>query len=224
MGSTKDMTSASKSRIRVVLAEDHAVTRIGLKFIIEKFPNLELLAEAANGEEAVQFAASLQPDVAVLDVDMPVMDGIEAARLIRQSQPHIKVLMLTGSKDEKQIFAALSAGVHGYCIKDVSDDRLCTAIESVYRGDLWLDATIADKVIKALPLPSTGKNVAPGQLSERELEVLRLIVDGMSNQQIAQQLFISNDTVKTHIKHILEKLAAGDRTQAAVKALRQGLI
>ena len=218
------MTSEPKSRISVVLAEDHTVTRLGLKFIIDKFPNLELLGEAANGAEAVKLVESLHPDVVVLDVDMPVLDGISAARSIRVSNPNIKIMMLTASRDEKQIFGALSAGANGYCIKDITDERLCTAIESVFRGDLWIDAAIADKVVKALPLPSSGTNTPPEQLSEREMDVLKLIVDGMSNQQIAQKLFISSDTVKSHIKHILEKLAATDRTQAAVKALRQGLI
>lgn len=218
------MAIGDPKRIRIVLAEDHTVTRLGLKFIIEGYDNLELVGEAVNGADAVSKVEESLPDVVILDVEMPLMDGIEAARSIRQKHPEMKIVMLTAHKDEQDIFAALAAGANGYCIKDISDERLLKAIESVYQGDLWLDATIAAKVVKVLPAKRNAEEAQSENLSEREMEVLHLIVDGLSNQQIAQKLFISNDTVKTHIKHILEKLAVADRTQAAVKALRQGLV
>jgi two-component system, NarL family, response regulator LiaR len=208
-----------------LLAEDHAVTRLGLRFIIENEPSLELVGEAVNGADAVNKVRELKPHVVILDVEMPVMDGITAAGTISREHPDTKIVMLTAHKDEEDVFAALSAGANGYCIKDISDERLLKAIESVYGGDVWLDSTIAAKVVKALPVQKENAEPANGEaLSARELEVLQLIVDGFSNPQIAQKLYISNDTVKTHIKRILEKLSATDRTQAAVKALRQGLV
>jgi NarL family two-component system response regulator LiaR len=214
----------TKSKIKVFLVEDHTVTRLGLKFILESYDNLEFVGEAINGAEAVAaLEKGLSVDVLIMDVEMPVMDGIEAAAILRQRYSDLKIVMLTAHRDEKEIFAALAAGANGYCIKDISDMRLLKAIESVYDGDLWLDSTIAAKVVKALP-SKEPQSSAPDQLSDRELEVLQLIVDGLSNQQIAQKLYISHDTVKSHIKHILEKLAVNDRTQAAVKAIRQGLV
>jgi DNA-binding NarL/FixJ family response regulator len=218
------MKSPRPEKIRIVLAEDHTVTRLGLRFIIEGHEALELVGEAINGAEALAKVAELKPDVVILDVEMPVLDGIGAARTIREKHPEIKIVMLTAHKDEQDIFAALSAGANGYCVKDISDERLLNAIESVFDGDLWLDAAIAAKVVKVLPVKHPQDGTQSDQLSERELEVLHLIVEGLANQQIAQKLFISNDTVKTHIKHILEKLSVTDRTQAAVKALRQGLL
>lgn len=212
-------------RIKVLLVEDHTVTRLGIRFVIENASHLEFVGEAINGAEAIKQAQALLPDVVVMDLEMPVMDGIAAAKEVRKKHPEMKILMLTGHRDEQQIFAALAAGANGYCVKDVTDDRLVTAIETVYAGDVWLDATIAAKVIKALPQSGDRSSGAGSdELSEREMDVLKLIVEGLANAQIAQRLFISNDTVKTHIKHILEKLSVTDRTQAAVKALRQGLL
>lgn len=213
-------------KIRILVAEDHTVTRLGLKFIVEGHERLQLVGEAINGADAVEQVKQTAPDVVILDVEMPVMDGIAAAAAIRSISPKTKIVMFTAHKSEQDIFSALAAGANGYCIKDTSDERLLNAIESVYAGDFWLDSTIAAKVVQALPMSApANQNEAGGQqLSERELQVLNLIVDGMSNQQIAQTLFITQDTVKTHIKRILEKLSASDRTQAAVKALRQGLI
>lgn len=213
-------------KIRILVAEDHTVTRLGLRFIVEGYSRLQLVGEAINGADAVEKVKQSSPDVVILDVEMPVMDGIAAAAEIRAVSPKTKIVMFTSHKSEQDIFSALAAGANGYCVKDTTDARLLNAIESVYAGDFWLDSTIAAKVVRALPMP-TPPNQAAGAgdtLSERELQVLNLIVDGLSNQQIAQKLYITQDTVKTHIKRILEKLSASDRTQAAVKALRQGLI
>jgi DNA-binding NarL/FixJ family response regulator len=213
-----------RKKIRILVAEDHTVTRLGLRFIVESHDRLELVGEAINGADAVEKVKQAQPDVVILDVEMPVMDGIAAAAEIRAESPKTKIVMFTSHKSEQDIFSALAAGANGYCIKDTTDDRLLNAIESVYAGDFWLDSAIAAKVVSALPVPASVKDATPETLSERELQVLNLIVDGLSNQQIAGKLFITQDTVKTHIKRILEKLSASDRTQAAVKALRQGLI
>lgn len=215
-------------KIRVLLVEDHRVTRVGLRCFLEEYDDVEIVGEAENGVEAVEASQSLRPDVILMDVQMPHMDGIQASREIRQNDPSVRIVIVTSFDQEREVFAALSAGANGYCLKDISDDRLHTAIISVYKGDIWLDAAIAGKVFAALPQienasesPSSHNG---GELSARELEVLRLIVEGRSNAEIAKALVITGDTVKSHIKHILEKLAVSDRTQAAVKALRDGLV
>jgi|AGTN01.2.fsa_nt_gi Response regulator containing a CheY-like receiver domain and an HTH DNA-binding domain len=220
--------SQLNGKIRVLLVEDHRVTRLGLRCFLDEYDDVEVVGEAGDGIEAVEQAESLQPDVILMDVQMPRMDGIQASREIRKSNSDVRIVIVTTFDQEREVFAALSAGANGYCLKDVSDDRLYTAIISVFKGDIWLDAAIAGKVFSALPQigdPSESHaNHGGGELSARELDVLRLIVEGRSNSEIAKLLVITGDTVKSHIKHILEKLAVSDRTQAAVKALRDGLV
>lgn len=189
---------------------------------------ISVVGEAKDGKEAVTLASKLKPAVVLMDVEMPEMNGIDAARDVRAANADIGIIMLTSHKEEKLVFAALSAGANGYCTKDISDDRLYFAIRAVAEGDVWLDSTIAKAVVAALPHEQAQSAAAGGasseQLTEREREVLKLVVAGHSNVQIGQKLFLAHDTVKTHIKHILQKLAVTDRTQAAVKALREGLI
>lgn len=223
--------------IRILLVEDHPVSRTGIKFLLSGVPDFDVIGEAENGLEAVEFARRLQPDVILMDVAMPVMNGIDAASvLLKEGATRSKVIMLTAYNSEQDIYASLTAGAHGYCLKDTDAERLCGAIRSVASGDIWLDAGIADKFLQGLktayqpktmmtqqtaePLPE--KKTA--QLSARETEVLHLLVQGFSNQEIADRLVIGRETVKTHIRHIMEKLAVSDRTQAAVKALKEGLI
>lgn len=251
----ENTNSEPKAPIKILLVEDHALTRIGLKTALKRTSDLTVIGEAANGEEAVAAASSLQPDVILMDVGMPVMDGIEAASRIVKSNPAIKVIMLTQHDNDRDILASLAAGASGYCLKDVEPERLYTAIRSVNSGDAWLDAAIANRVLKHFsssgtpttatatttpdPIeasPSKNVNLASStagaaldrevteQLSTRELDVLRLIVDGLSNQEIADRLIISLATAKTHVRNILNKLAVDDRTQAAVHAMRRGLV
>jgi two-component system, NarL family, response regulator LiaR len=215
-----DIVSKPKT---VVIAEDHVVTRMGLKIILDSYAQVNVIAEAGNGKQAVEFTEQLKPDVIVLDLSMPEMDGIEASRAIRQKSPGTKIIILTSSKDERDIFGALAAGANGYCTKEVGDDRLLLAILAVCEGDIWLDSSIAAKVLSVLPQP-VPQSQAGTELSERERAVLSLIVEGLGNQEIGKRLFISADTVKSHVKHILEKLSVSDRTQAAVKALREGMV
>jgi DNA-binding NarL/FixJ family response regulator len=210
--------------ITVLLAEDHVVTRLGLRMFLESAPDIKVVGEAGDGHEAVKLAKELQPDIVLLDVVMPEMDGIEAARLLKAQSADLKIIMMTSSRDEQDIFAALAAGASGYCTKDVSDDRLLTAIATVIKGDLWLDASVAGKVLGALPSPSSQQDSSHQELSEREMDVLKLIVEGVPNSEISKRLFISPNTVKSHIKHVLDKLSVSDRTQAAVKAIREGLV
>ncbi len=223
------MSQGNSARpIKVLLVEDYLLTRTGLKAIIDRDPEIAIIGEAQNGEEAIAKVSELLPDVILMDVGMPVMDGIEAARIIRETHPAMKIVMLTASDSDRDIFASLCVGASGYCLKDVSPDRLFTAIKSAYNGDIWLDASIAQKVIREYGLQPgiNNKRVAslPDPLSPRELEVLNLLVNGASNQEIANTLVISLATAKTHVRSILNKLAVDDRTQAAVNAMRHGLV
>jgi DNA-binding NarL/FixJ family response regulator len=242
-------SSEKASAIRVLLVEDHALTRMGLKVALERATDIVVVGEASNGEEAVERAESLKPDVILMDVGMPVMDGIQAAKAIVTAYPVSKIVMLTQHDNDSDILASLAAGASGYCLKDVKPERLYMAIRSVNAGDAWLDATIAGRILRhygstsepakpeqsAAPtaepavqnLPKTAQSFdrpAPEPLSPRELEVLKLIVEGLSNQAIADNLIISLATAKSHVRNILNKLAVDDRTQAAVHAMRRGLV
>lgn len=222
--------------IKILLIEDHPVSRTGIKFLLSGVADFEVVGEGENGVQAVELARTLQPDVVLMDVAMPMMNGIDAARaLLQENNGKSKVIMLTAYDSEQDIYASLTAGAHGYCLKDTDAERLCGAIRSVASGDIWLDAGIADKFLQGLKMaypPKVSTTDAPqdagkksaSQLSARESEVLTLLVQGFSNQEIANRLVIGRETVKTHIRHIMEKLAVSDRTQAAVKALKEGLI
>lgn len=214
----------SSHPLKILLVDDHQVTRLGVRFMLESL-QVTVIGEAGNGAEAIELFASCKPDVVLMDVDMPEMDGIEAAASIKSKSAKAKIIMMTSSKDESHIFAALAAGASGYCTKDVSAERLLSAIECVARGDMWIDSAVASAIMKVMPdgvRPDNPQHDEP--LTEREVDVVKLVGEGLTNAEIGKRLFISPDTVKTHIKHILEKLAVSDRTQAAVKAMKQGLI
>lgn len=237
-------TETDNSVIKVMVVEDHFVTRTGLKLVVEGDAQFKVVGEAGDGEEAVARAAELQPDVILMDAQMPRMDGIEAARQIKESHPQVAVIMLSSNEDEEAICASLAAGASGYCLKDVQRPRLYSAIRSVHAGDVWLDSTIAAKVLKYHnsqspapgPLQATDNGGINAQkttgdhtprtpsLSARESEVIQLLVEGLSNQEIAERLVISLPTAKSHVRSILNKLAVDDRTQAAVQAMRRGLV
>jgi DNA-binding NarL/FixJ family response regulator len=237
----------TKALIKVLIVEDHALTRIGLRTVLKRVTDIVVVGESSNGEEAVADAARLQPNVILMDVGMPIMDGIQAAREIVNKHPEIKIIMLTQHDNDQDVLASLTAGASGYCLKDVIPERLYTAIRAVNAGDAWLDASIASKVLKHYDRVASGESAAPlakrlpelaqlsakgapldrplpEALSARELEVLRLIVEGFSNQEIAEKLIISLPTAKTHVRNILNKLAVDDRTQAAVQGMRRGLV
>lgn len=231
----KNIMNAQK--IRILLVEDHLLTRIGLKTVIERQPDFSVVGEAENGQEAVRKVGELHPNIVLMDVGMPVMDGIEAAKEIKDKHKDVEVIMLTSHDNERDIFASLAAGAGGYCLKDVEPERLYSAIRSVVAGDIWLDSAIASKVLKQYPTaaptcatangtqsPGKAQQPLPEPLSPRELEVLALLVEGLSNQEIADKLIISLATAKTHVRNILNKLAVDDRTQAAVSAMRRGLV
>ncbi len=220
-------------RVKVLLVEDHPHMRRSLKRLLEADEAIEIVGEASDGREGVEMCVKLRPDVVLLDVGLPIMDGIEACRMMREKAPESKIIMLTSHNNERDIFASLAAGANGYCLKDSDFRKFPQIVQTVKNGDLWLDAAIAGKVLKLLPSTASTlvsqKLTAEQQmvyepLSKREVEVLELLVDGLSNSDIAARMGIGIETVKTHIKSILGKLAVSDRTQAAIKALRAGII
>ena len=223
------------NNIRVLLVEDHTMTRMGMQLVLEKAEGIELIAEAENGEEAVAKAEELTPDVILMDIGLPVMDGIEATQKIKDKKILSKVLVFTSRDNEDDVFAALGAGADAYCMKGASPEQLTAAIKAVNDGAAWLDPAIAKTVLGAINKNKNSLSKMPepkekqvselsNLLTNRELEVLQLIVDGLSNPQIAEKLYITRATAKAHVHSILQKLCVDDRTQAAVKAMREGLV
>lgn len=209
--------------IRIFVADDHAIIRKGIRAMLETVPDIELVGEAVNGREAVTGVAALRPDVVLMDLVMPEMDGIEAIRRIKAQQPKACILVLTTFAGEDKIFPAIKAGALGYHLKDASPEELVQAIRQVYRGQPSLHPVIARKVLQELSSPSAERPPTPEPLTQREVEVLQLVAQGLDNQEIADKLVISEATVRTHVSNILGKLQLASRTQAALYALREGL-
>lgn len=214
--------------IRILIVEDHEIMRFGLKSMLKELPSVEVVGEAADGNTAVELASTLTPDVILMDIGLPGIDGVEATREVKKRNSEINVIMFTSFDNEKSIFAALAAGADGYCVKNIARDQLITAIQSVTSGCAWLDPSIAGHVLKVCDIPDEDGATKPApnkvKLTARELDVLKLVVEGLTNQQIADRLILGVETVKTHMRHIMEKLSVSDRTQAAVKAMREGLL
>jgi len=204
--------------IRILVADDHFVVRQGLAALLAPRNGMEVVGEAATGREAVDLARALQPDVILMDMIMPELDGPEAITLIKQENPRARILVLTSFGESKQISAAIQAGALGYLLKDSSPDDLMHAIRSVYRGNLVLPQDLALKLMQPQPAAT-----AFDQLTERETDVLRLLAQGQSNQEIAVNLSISTTTVRSHVSTILMKLGVSNRTQAALVARERGL-
>ena len=211
-------------KIRIVLADDHDVVRRGLQALIGIEPDMDIVGIGGNGLEAVQKVRETNPDVVLLDVQMPHKNGIEAIADIKQFNPAIRILMLTSFGDDDMVFAAIKAGALGYLLKDSSPEELLQAIRNVFRGRSSLHPDIALKVIQELnkPVP-TSHPLTEEPLTEREVEVLQLVARGFSNNDIAEELVVSERTVRTHISNILGKLHLANRTQAALYALREGI-
>jgi DNA-binding NarL/FixJ family response regulator len=215
---------------KVLIVDDHELTRNGLLFGFKaEGAAYEVIGEAKNGEEAVKMAP--KADLILMDMAMPVMDGVEATRCIKTAHPNIKVIVLTSRQEETEIYAALAAGADAYCLKDIVTSRLLQVMDMVLDGGFWLDPLIASLVLGTirLKLPQPGK-VGPARqsyrqdLTERELEVLSLLVDSKNNKEIAEILQVSVHTAKAHVANIIQKLAVDDRVEAALKAMREGLI
>jgi two-component system, NarL family, response regulator LiaR len=206
--------------IRVLVADDHSVVRQGLRMFLSSDPELEIIAEAQDGAEAVELARQLRPDVVLMDLLMPVMDGIRATEIIRREIPHTEVVALTSVLEDGSVVDAVRAGAIGYLLKDTQAHELRRAIKSAAAGQVQLSPEAAARLLRDVRLPEQSAE----PLTERETEVLELVARGMSNREIAQRLMIGEQTVKTHVSHILDKLGVSSRTQAALYAIRTGLI
>lgn len=238
------------SKIRVALIEDHDLTRVGIRTALQQRQEIEVVGEAANAHDGLKLLEAEHPDIAIVDIGLPDKDGIELTRQLKASQeagegPETKVLILTLRDSKEAVLAAFAAGADSYCMKDISFDNLLEALRVTYGGNAWIDPAIARIVLQQAQQTPEGTDIAVDSsktvainaadaeydqmiaaypLTERELEVLQLIVEGCSNAVIAEKLYITVGTVKTHVRNILNKLCADDRTQAAVRALRSGLV
>ncbi|WP_287130080.1 response regulator transcription factor [Candidatus Cyanaurora vandensis] len=202
---------------RILVVEDHALMRLNLVETLS--PVFTVVGEASDGEQAILLTRRLAPDLVLMDLGLPILSGIEATRLLKQEQPQLRVLVLTSHEEDESVFGALSAGADGYCLKGTTGERLIQAVQAVLGGATWLDAEVSQRVLRDL-----NRTPVPNPLSERERGVLKLIAAGLSNPEIAQQLFIALGTVRIHVSNILAKLEVNDRVQAAVRALREGWI
>jgi NarL family two-component system response regulator LiaR len=204
-----------------LISDDHAVVREGLRTLIKTEPGMAVVGEAADGVEAVEQACELKPDVILMDMAMPRMSGLEAIQKIKEESPQARILVLTSFSDDETVFPAIKAGALGYLLKNTSPDRLLSSIREVYKGNPSMSPDIASKLMGELQRKS---DLPPTEdpLTDREMDVLKLVAQGMTNQGIADQLVISEGTVRTHVSNILSKLHIANRTQAALYALREG--
>ena len=205
--------------VNVLLVDDHSVVRQGLRMFLALDPDLEVVGEARDGAEAVRRARELQPDVVLMDLLMPGMDGIEATTAIRREMPDTEVVALTSVLEDDKVYGAIRAGAIGYLLKDTEADELCRAIKAAAAGQVQLSPAAAARLMRQVRAPE-----APDELTPREREVLRLLAEGLANKEIARELSIGEKTVKTHVSNILSKLGVLSRTQAALQAVRMGLV
>jgi len=217
--------SDSAQVLRVLIVEDDPMMQLGLEQSLASQPHLQVVGRADDGYLAVEEAKRLTPDIIVMDIGLPRLDGIAATEQIKAALPTTRIVMLTSHTTENEVVAALASGADAYCVKGTTVERLLTAIEAARDGASYLDPTVARLVMEHLKTPAPEVDTAAiAQLSQRELEVLKLMVEGRSNPEIAAELYLSPNTVKTHVRGIMNKLAVDDRVQAAVVALRAGLV
>ena len=220
-----------KDAIKVMIVEDYELTRLGLRYTLIEFEHIDVIGEANSGENAIEVAKRTHPDVILMDLGLPKMNGLEATVQIKESLPNTKIIMLTSHEREEEVLASLGSGAIGYCMKDIDPKTLSEVIRSVSQGACYIDPNVANKALKLFPKPentdlalqSDISNVK-GQLTEREIEVLKLLVQGKSNTEIAKELIVSVHTAKAHVCSILQKMCVDDRVQAAVKAIKEKMI
>lgn len=211
---------SSDACIRIMIVDDHPMVRRGLATFLSIFDDMELVGEAENGKVAVDLCRTINPDIVIMDMVMPEMDGVAATRLIRTQFPHIQVIGLTSFKEDGLVFNALTAGAIGYLLKDVSADELAKAIRSAFTGR----STISTEAAQALVIAATNQNNIGHSLTDREMDVLSLMVDGKNNTQIAKVLIVSPSTIKSHVSNILSKMGVTNRTEAVALAIRKQVI
>jgi two-component system NarL family response regulator len=222
-----NLASGDETPIRVMLVDDQELFRRGLDLVLRDEPDIEVVGEAGDGLAAIERAAELQPDVVMMDVRLPGVGGIEAARRIRNAQPSTKVVILTVSDDEEDLFGAIRAGVSGYLLKEISIDEVANAVRAVVQGQALVTPSMAAKLFSEFNVLSRRVDAQHGttpRLTDREVEVLRLVAKGMSNKEIATELVIAENTVKNHVRNILEKLQMRSRMEAAMYAVREKLV
>jgi len=210
--------------IRLLIADDHTLFRDGLRSLFASVTDTQVVGEAASGEEAIALAESLQPDVVLMDIQMPGLNGIEAARRITRASPHMGVVMVTMFEDDESVFAAMRAGARGYVLKGADQEEMLRAVRSAARGEALFGPAIAARLARffAAPRPAASAELFP-ELTDREREVLGLIAQGRNNEAIADELFLSRKTVRNHVSNILNKLQVADRAQAIVRARQAGM-
>lgn len=211
----------------ILIADDHVLFREGIRALIGHWDDFKVVGEASNGSQAVEMALELKPDILLMDVHMPVMDGIEATRRLTRELPEIRIVMLTVSEDEDDLFRAIKFGAHGYVLKDTPSKRLHDELRRLLKGETPLSGLMATKMLEEISQPgspSQAQGEARESLSEREKEVLCLLAEGLSNSQIAERVHLSENTVKKHLRSILEKLHLNNRIEAAVYAVKEGLV
>jgi DNA-binding NarL/FixJ family response regulator len=214
-------------RSRVIIADDHELARLGLRTMLEPEPDLEVVGEAATGREAVELSRQLQPDLVLMDIRMPDVDGLVATRAIKEEMPRVSILIVTLSEDPDYLLEALRVGAAGYVLKDASRREVVAAVRQVLSGESPLDPKLAAQLIRRLAHQTPPKDQLAkhgDELTQRELDVLRLVAEGKTNAEIAQSLFVSVGTVKVHVERIINKLGVSDRTQAAVRAVELGYL
>jgi len=225
------MIGLQTNTVKVVIVEDYKLTRVGLRSALNEFEGLQVVGEAEDGEKGLNIIKDLRPDVILMDLGLPGINGIEATQQVKAFDENIKVIILTSHDRDEEVLAALGSGANAYCLKDIEPNTLVNVIKNVSSGAAWLDPAIAKVALNLFPKPESTQLLnsseisdARAQLTEREMEVLRLLVKGKSNTEIAKDLIVSVHTAKAHVCSILQKLCVDDRVQAAVKAIKENII
>lgn len=225
------MVKLKEKSLDIVIIEDYKLTRFGLKATLNEFDGITVVGEAETAEEGLNLIEKIKPDVVLMDLGLPGMNGIEATQKLKEVSPDSKIIILTSHEREEEVIAAMGSGAHGYCLKDIDPESLVNVIISVGEGAAWVDPGVSKYILNLMPKPESTKILnsyeisdARAQLTERELEVLKLLVKGKSNTEIAKDLIVSVHTAKAHVCSILQKLCVDDRVQAAVKAIRENII